>query len=123
VAGNASTLQLRPGERILLYSDGVTEAGAPERKLDTDGLEQLLGSYKGSWEQLPFHVMEEATLREGPTPADDVTVLLAQAVDTSAEPADATNRAAIAPPICPRGTEAERASPAPAEGQKPWTKG
>jgi serine phosphatase RsbU (regulator of sigma subunit) len=35
-------LALRPGERIVLYTDGVIEAGAPGNELDVKGLTELL---------------------------------------------------------------------------------
>ena len=68
--------ELLPGDTVLLYTDGVTEAGAPYRVWTPDDLVEVVsGCARGNAQQLVDYVAE-ATLKDldGP-PRDDIAIL------------------------------------------------
>jgi len=71
-------LDLKPGETLLVYTDGVTEAMNPKRELF--GEERLKGAIQGqsglSPEKLTQRVVAEvARFASGAEPSDDITLL------------------------------------------------
>ena len=71
-------LDLKPGETLLVYTDGVTEAMNPKRELF--GEERLKGAIQGqsglSPETLTQRVVAEVTrFASGAEPSDDITLL------------------------------------------------
>jgi serine phosphatase RsbU (regulator of sigma subunit) len=70
---------LRPGDTIVLYTDGLTEAGAPDRVWDPAELAAVLrGAAGGSPQQVVDHALREA-LGVQPAPRDDIAVVALQA--------------------------------------------
>ena len=74
-------LELRPGETLLVYTDGVTEAMNPQR--DLFGEERLKEAVRGqsrlSPENLTHRVVAEvARFASGAEPSDDITLLAIQ---------------------------------------------
>jgi PAS domain S-box-containing protein len=68
---------LDPGDAMLLYTDGLTDARAPERILTEDDLmEALLRGRDLSGEELTQHLEREAT--GGRDPRDDIALLLVE---------------------------------------------
>ena len=71
-------LDLKPGETLLIYTDGVTEAMNPKKELF--GEERLKdavrGQARGSAEQLTQRVVEAVVkFARGAEPSDDITLL------------------------------------------------
>jgi PAS domain S-box-containing protein len=72
---------LGPGDTMLLYTDGVTEAGSRAAPLGEDGLAQLLSSRAGMEPEELLRAIEKAAVAAQPgEPRDDIA-LLAVAVD------------------------------------------
>lgn len=74
------TVTLRPGDRLVLYTDGVTDAGMPADALDETGLASLLDETR----TLPLRdqiekVIEAASQRCAKAPCDDVTIVALEA--------------------------------------------
>ena len=70
------TTELAPGETILLYTDGVTEAAAPHRVWTTQDIAEVVEDCKGSTAQcLIDHVAEAALSGLSAPPRDDVAML------------------------------------------------
>jgi sigma-B regulation protein RsbU (phosphoserine phosphatase) len=77
------SVSLEPGDRIVIFSDGVTEASDPGGEMF--GEERLIDAvdrYRDrSAEELPRHVLDEVTRFVGGSPQqDDITVIVAQVV-------------------------------------------
>jgi serine phosphatase RsbU (regulator of sigma subunit)/PAS domain-containing protein len=71
---------LRPGDAVMLYTDGLTEAGAPERVWDPADLADVLRRAAGaSPQELVDHAVREA-LGVQPAPRDDIAVLALRAM-------------------------------------------
>ena len=71
---------LRPGDAVVLYTDGLTEAGAPERVWDPADLADVLRRAAGaSPQELVDHAVREA-LGVQPAPRDDIAVLALRAM-------------------------------------------
>jgi serine phosphatase RsbU (regulator of sigma subunit) len=73
-----SRLQLAPGERLFLFTDGVTEAFDPHQTLyGTERLIALLGSLRGhSVDEIPGEVIEAVKRFEAGGPqSDDITCM------------------------------------------------
>ena len=74
------TTQLHPGDTLVLYTDGITEARSPSGELfDVHRLDGTLASHCGGPEQLVDQIL--ATIEHfanGRPPADDRTLLVAQ---------------------------------------------
>jgi len=70
---------VHPGDTVVLYTDGLTEAGAPERVWDSADLaEALRGAAGGSPQQVVDHALREA-LGVQPAPRDDIAVVALRA--------------------------------------------
>lgn len=100
-----TSLHLAPGDRLLLYTDGVTDAATPlgERFGDERLLDVLRREEAGTAERLVGSIVEAlAAFKGAAEPADDVAMLVIErlAQDVSAGP----------PPPCRPGS---RRSPAP----------
>lgn len=71
-----ATRQLRPGNRLFLYTDGVIEAGGPEGLLDEEELSRLLHASRGfGLEEQVNTIMQEVRYRGGENPRDDSTMV------------------------------------------------
>jgi sigma-B regulation protein RsbU (phosphoserine phosphatase) len=69
-------VKLKPGQRLWLYTDGLIEAGAPSRKLDTEGLEHVLRQTASvSLEKQASGLMREAVSRQRAEAEDDITIV------------------------------------------------
>jgi sigma-B regulation protein RsbU (phosphoserine phosphatase) len=78
VTYDTAAIQLEPGDRILLFTDGITEAMNPARELyGEDRLERLLEqSEAASIEELVRTVTDAATaFADGAPASDDITVM------------------------------------------------
>jgi sigma-B regulation protein RsbU (phosphoserine phosphatase) len=72
------TGRLRPGETLLVYSDGVTEAMNPKRQLYSDArLKEVAGgcSGKGAAEAVQTVLRSTREFAAGATQSDDITIL------------------------------------------------
>jgi len=69
------SLQLQPGDGVLLYTDGLVEHRGAELEEGVERLRVLAGTVEGSLEERPARLVD-ALLPDGP--ADDVAVLLAR---------------------------------------------
>jgi sigma-B regulation protein RsbU (phosphoserine phosphatase) len=72
---------LEPDDLLVLYSDGVTEAGSPAASLGKEGLLGLVDAYDGAWDGLPARILAEVDAREPAGPSDDVTVVVLRAAE------------------------------------------
>ncbi len=73
---SAEKVQLHPTDRIFLYTDGVTEVGAPSNIMGQAGLEQVVRETNN--EQLTHQVeliMKKVLTHSSGKPEDDVTIL------------------------------------------------
>lgn len=71
------TFDLAPGERLVLYTDGVTEAGAPENELGEEGLVELLTQIPDGGSSTTVAAIEQAVVsRTAAPPRDDIAVLV-----------------------------------------------
>jgi PAS domain S-box-containing protein len=74
-------VDLEPGDTVLLYTDGVTEAGPTGAEIGDEGLAQLLGSLNGLGPEAIVDAIEQAAvdIQDG-QPRDDIA-LVAFAID------------------------------------------
>ena len=69
--------ELHPGDAIVLYTDGVTEAGAPDEAFGEERLAELLAGLGGRSADEIADAVEEATLAyQATAPRDDVAILV-----------------------------------------------
>jgi serine phosphatase RsbU (regulator of sigma subunit) len=69
-------LRLGPGDVLLLYTDGVTEAGPRDRPFGEFGFTELLGGLAGAAPQAVVDAVEEAVIEaHGGEPRDDIALL------------------------------------------------
>jgi len=74
-----ATIELDLGDTLLLYTDGLTEAGAPSRLLGTEDVARLLASVRGETaSQTAEGCLREALAASGGAIRDDIAVLVAQ---------------------------------------------
>jgi serine phosphatase RsbU (regulator of sigma subunit)/CHASE3 domain sensor protein len=74
-----ATAELDVGDTLLLYTDGLTEAGAPSRLLTTEDVARLLASVRGETaSQTAEGCLREALAASGGAIRDDIAVLVAQ---------------------------------------------
>jgi len=74
-----ATIELDVGDTLLLYTDGLTEAGAPSRLLGTEDVARLLASVRGETaSQTAEGCLREALAASGGAIRDDIAVLVAQ---------------------------------------------
>jgi PAS domain S-box-containing protein len=67
---------LRPGDTVLLYTDGVTEAGPAGEEIGEDGLAELLGGMRGmSPEAIVDGVEQAAVAAQDDKPRDDIALV------------------------------------------------
>jgi len=73
----ARSVSLRPGDLVMMYTDGVTEARDPQDRLfGTQRLRDLILAYEGTAEPLVEHVVSRVLkFAAAPAPTDDVTVV------------------------------------------------
>jgi serine phosphatase RsbU (regulator of sigma subunit) len=72
-------IELVPGDTLLLYTDGLTEAAAPERTLTTEDVAELLARVRGDTaSQTAEACLRLALYGGGAVARDDVAVLVAQ---------------------------------------------
>ncbi|MEA2459783.1 MAG: hypothetical protein QOC95_2755, partial [Thermoleophilaceae bacterium] len=69
-------VELAPGDTVLLYTDGVTEAGPTGGEIGDDGLAELLGSLRGVSPEGVVDAIEQAAvqIQEG-QPRDDIALV------------------------------------------------
>jgi sigma-B regulation protein RsbU (phosphoserine phosphatase) len=70
--------RLRAGDRLVLYTDGVTEASSPNGEFFGEGrLERILSeNAASSLEDVGSRILDGVRLFRGPSPQDDLSVLL-----------------------------------------------
>ena len=68
--------ELLPGDTVLLYTDGVTEAGSPQDDIGEDGLAALLAGMHGmSPEEIVDAVEQAAVEAQAGKPRDDIALV------------------------------------------------
>jgi sigma-B regulation protein RsbU (phosphoserine phosphatase) len=74
---HSATLPLRPGDSLLLYSDGVVEAASPDgEEFGTDGIERVLAATARAHDIVPALIDAVARHTGGGVRGDDVTVVV-----------------------------------------------
>jgi PAS domain S-box-containing protein len=71
--------RLRPGDAIVLFTDGLTEAGAPDRVMSAEALVELVGSCAGlGADEIARRVEEHAVSLQGGAARDDLALVVAR---------------------------------------------
>lgn len=87
------TLDLDPGDTLLLYTDGLTDAYAPDRTLDADDLAIVLASCAGrSASEIADRIQRAALHDDTRQPRDDVALVVVRLTQ------QATDRPVMQPP-------------------------
>jgi serine phosphatase RsbU (regulator of sigma subunit) len=71
--------ELRPGDTLLLYTDGLTEAGAPSHLWEPEDLARVVGEAAGRPAQEIVDHLVAAAVAMQPEPRDDIAVVALQA--------------------------------------------
>jgi sigma-B regulation protein RsbU (phosphoserine phosphatase) len=70
-------VSIRPGEALVLYTDGVTDSAAPTRIWSSDELIQAVGPAAGlDADTIAERVMQAALSGPGGEPRDDIAILV-----------------------------------------------
>jgi serine phosphatase RsbU (regulator of sigma subunit) len=70
---------LEPGDALVLFTDGLSEAGAPERVMCPDALVELIGSCAGMpADEIARRVEEHAVALQDGLARDDLALLVAR---------------------------------------------
>jgi serine phosphatase RsbU (regulator of sigma subunit) len=73
------TIELRPGSTLVLYTDGLLDAGAPRRELTPQELALMLTSHAGAAPQAIVQQLERLALSSAAGRLrDDVAILAAR---------------------------------------------
>jgi integral membrane sensor domain MASE1 len=87
------TLELYPGDALMLYTDGLTDAYAPDRSLDADDLALMLASCTGrSASEIADRIERAALDDDSRQPRDDVALVVVRLAQPVAE------RSVVQPP-------------------------
>jgi PAS domain S-box-containing protein len=87
---------LDPQDMLVLYTDGLTDAGAPDHILDEDALRKLLAECANEKASVMADRLENASRGLG-EPRDDVAVLVVQSVGAAAREAGEPQLATLRP--------------------------
>lgn len=68
-------VELEPGDTLVLYTDGVTEAQAPDRILQSGHLAQVLAEHRGAPPARLVELIEAAAVGQG-EPRDDIALMV-----------------------------------------------
>ena len=80
-------LELGPGDALMLYTDGLTDAYAPDRSLDADDLASLLASCAGrSASEIADYIQHAALDDDIKQPRDDVALVVVRLTQTAGPP-------------------------------------
>ena len=71
-----TAIDLGPGDTLVLYTDGVTEAGAPDRVLDPEQTAALVGSCSGDPDAVAGCIEQAAVEAAGGSPSDDIGIVV-----------------------------------------------
>ena len=89
--------ELGPGDALVLYTDGVTEAGDVGSRMEQDGLVRLLAHHPGAPARRLVQVMSDAAAAlGGESPRDDLAVLVVRVPEREAGDVVAEDAAAPA---------------------------
>jgi sigma-B regulation protein RsbU (phosphoserine phosphatase) len=94
----AACVALRPGDTLVLYSDGVTEAMDPDHEMfGVSRLRELLvGKHEAPLETLKNSILESVqAFSRGASQADDITLLIARYRGTNASNANPSSEAGL----------------------------
>jgi PAS domain S-box-containing protein len=82
-------VDLRPGDALIFYTDGVTDARAPDRILSTSDLARLVGSCAGRGATATADAIESVVTEAPAEPRDDLALLVVSvdAATPAAQPA------------------------------------
>jgi hypothetical protein len=79
---NDAEIELPVGSTLVLYTDGLLDAGAPQRPLDVSGLERLLAGCARRPEAMVEELERVALANSGGHRRDDVAIMVAQVTPT-----------------------------------------
>ena len=80
------TLELRPGDALMLYTDGLTDAYAPDRILDAEDVASMLASCTGrSASEIADRVQHAALEDDMKQPRDDVALVVVRLTQEAAD--------------------------------------
>jgi hypothetical protein len=92
-----STLELHPGDVLMLYTDGLTDAYAPDRTLDADDLASVLAACAGrSASEIADRIQRAALNDDIKQPRDDVALVVVRLIKIAADRSVAQPPASLA---------------------------